>query len=233
MRNSGLLGATLVLAFMSSACGAFRLVPSRYKETKSIAIVQVIGEPDKDVKTPLDMKNMFSGHPVWERVVTNDAIAIQDFLKSRGFAVITIEQMIQSDNYRHEGTYIGEGHFAPAGMKVFTGRDTPGREISFMTANELAKSLGVDAVVTVTEKWKAESQAITKKLARTIVKIQMVDLHSNQIWMDQDFADSSKPISEAMGFKQASPEDFVADYNEAFATTLKQMQARVDAELAK
>jgi hypothetical protein len=118
-------------------------------------------------------------------------------------------------------------------MQVFTGRDTPGRDLSFMTANALSKSLGVDAVFTVTEKWKAESQAITKKLARTIVKIQMVDKHSNQIWMDEDFADSSKPISQAMGFEMVSPEDFVADYNESFATTLTQMQARVDAELAK
>jgi hypothetical protein len=228
MTKIGAMGVVLVFGGLSVGCGHFRVVKDRYQQTKSVAIVQFVGEPAKDLTPPFDLNNLTGPSP-YERLATNDAIALQDFLKTRGFKVLPLDEMVQSDKYNAKGDNVPNGYFTPKGMRLFTARYNVGQgDISFMTANALAKELGVDAVVVVHSLWKAESTGLgINKVARTIVRVQMVDKMSSQIWEDQDFSDSAK-ATETMGFKHGNTEDFIAAYNEEFHTTLTKMQGRLD-----
>jgi hypothetical protein len=224
-------GCFLVTAFLLVGCGHFRLVKDRYQQTKSVAIVQVVGERAKDLTVPFDLKGLTGPSP-FERLVTNDAIAVQDFLKARGFKVLPLDEMVRSDKYNEKGENVPSEYHTPQGMKLFTGRSGINQvDISFMTANALAKDLGVDAVVCVYSMWKMESVKLgLQSVARTIVKIRMVDKTSSQIWQDLDFSDSGKTIA-TVGANTGTTEDFIAAYNEAFLTTLKKMQGRIDEAL--
>jgi hypothetical protein len=225
------LRGIVLVALIVAGCGHFRLVKDRYKDTKTVAIVQFVGEPAKDLTVPFDLKNLTGPSP-FVKMATNDAIALQDFLKERGFNVVPIDEMVKSDKYNAKGDNVPSEFITPQGMKIFTSRDGVKRvEISFMTANAIAKELGVDAVVLVHSLYKTESAKMgLQDLARTVVTIKMVDKTSNQIWEDVDWSDSDKAIA-TMSIKSGNTEEFVASYNDTFKKTLKKMQGRIDEAL--
>jgi hypothetical protein len=225
------MAVVLAIGVLAGGCGHFRLVKDRYQQTKSVAIVQFVGEPAKELPVPFDLGNLRGPSP-FERLVTNDAIALQAFLAERGFKVLPLDELVRSDKYNGKGDNVPNEYSTPKGMKLFTGRSGVSQvDVSFMTANALAKDLGVDAVVCVYTQWKTESVKLgLQQAARTIVRIRMVDKMSSQVWEDLDFSDSSKTIS-TVGASTGSTEDFIAAYNEEFRTTLKKMQGRIDEAL--
>ena len=224
------VGSILLAGVLLAGCGHFRMVKDRYQQTKTVAIVQFVGQPVKDLVVPFDLKNLTGPSP-WERMVTNDAIAMAEFMKERGFTVLPMDEMVRADKYTAKGENVPNEYFTPRGMRLFTTRyGIPQVDISFMTANALAKELGVDAVICVYSTWKTESAKLgLQQMARTIVTVKMVDKMSSQIWEDLDFSDSTNNIS-TVGVK-GTTEEFIAAYNEAFKTTLKKMQGRIDEAL--
>ena len=224
--NKILIPVVAVLAL--TGCGHFRLVKDRYQATKKVAIVQVVGAPAEGVTTPLH--GNITGPSPWESVVTNDAIALQDFLKQRGFDVAPIDEMVKSDRYQEKTDYVPNGVYTPRGMKIASSKyGIKTCDISFMSANALAKNLGVDAVICVYEKW--DTSGMFSKNAKTQVTVAMVDRMSSQVWEDQDEATSADSYS-AMSGSDDNLQKFIHANNEAFVATLQKMGGRIDAALA-